>query len=78
MNTELLSLLKHKQKTQRRWKQDQTTWNEYREVVKVETQQGRPEGHLKLNLAKDIQDHKKCFSKYINNKRKKRIMWAHC
>lgn len=33
MNKELLSFLKYKQKTQRRWKQGQTTWEKYREIT---------------------------------------------
>lgn len=35
MNKELLSLLKHKQKIHRRWKNGQATQNEYSEVVRL-------------------------------------------
>lgn len=42
MNKELLVLLKHSQEICRSWKQGQTTWKEYREVVRVSKNERRP------------------------------------
>lgn len=73
VNKELLLLLKCKQEIHRRWKQGQTTWNKYREVVREGGNETRKsKAHLELKLAKDVKDNKKSFFKYLKNKRKTR------
>lgn len=47
-----------------------------REAVRVRQNDTRKaKAHLKLNLAKHVKENKIKFFKYINNKRKIRIMW---
>lgn len=42
MNKNLLSFFKCNQEIHRKWKQGQTAWNQYKVLVKVETQQEGP------------------------------------
>lgn len=67
----VLSLPRHKQRTDRRLKQGQATWKEYREAVGVSRNETtKAKAPLDLNSAKDVKDKKKGFLKYITNKRK--------
>lgn len=63
--------LKHKQEICRRWKRGQATWIECRDIVRVCINTMRmAKANLELNLANDVENNKKNFFKYINNKRK--------
>lgn len=71
MNKEILLLLKHRQEIQRRWKQGQATWKEYREAVRVSKKERRKaKTHQELDLAKYDRDKMKGFFKHKDNKRK--------
>ena len=73
MNKELLEKLKHKKEACRGWKQGQTTWEGYRETVRVAREQVRKaKALIELNLARDIKGNKKSFYRYIGDKRKTR------
>jgi len=73
MNEELLANLKWKRKVYRMWKEGQTTWEEYRNIVRVCREATRKvKVHMELNLAKDVKHNKKCFFKDISSKRKTR------
>jgi len=55
------------------WKEGQTTWEEYRNVVRACREATRKaKAHLELNLTRDVKDNKKGFFKYISSKRKTR------
>lgn len=46
------------------------SWNEYRDIVRISRNETRKaKAHLQLNVAKDVQDNKKGFLKYINNRK---------
>lgn len=67
---ELLSLIRHKKETHRRWKWGWATWTEYRNVNRTsKNETRRVRANLELILAKDVRN-KKVFFKYINSKRK--------
>ena len=73
MSNELLAKLKWKRKVYGMWKEGQTTWEEYRNIVRVCRQAVRKaEAHLELNLARDVKDNKKGFFKYISSNQKTR------
>jgi len=73
MSKELLVALRWKSKVYGMWKEGQTTWEEYRNVVRACRDATRKaEVHLELNLAKDVKDSKKGFFKYISSKKKTR------
>jgi len=75
MSKELLEELRQKTKVYGMWKEGQATWEEYRNVVRACRDAVRKaKVHLELNLARDVKDNKKDFSKYINNKWKTREM----
>jgi len=70
---EFLAELRWKRKIYRMWKEGQATWEEYRNVVRAGRDETRKaKVHLELNLARDVQDNKKSFFKYISSKRKTR------
>jgi len=48
------------------WKEEQATWEEYREATR------KAKAHLELNLARDVKDNKKGFFKYVSSKAKTR------
>jgi len=55
------------------WKEGQATWEEYRKVVRAcRDAMRKAKAHLELNLARDVEDNKKGFFKYISSKRKTR------
>ena len=71
MSKELVHKLKGKKKAHEMWKKGLTTWEEYRNVVRVCRDATRKaKACLELNLAKGIKENKKGFFKYINSKRK--------
>jgi len=44
------------------WKEEQATWEEYRNVVRAcKEAMRKAKAHLKLNLARDVKDDKKGF-----------------
>ncbi|KAK4826056.1 hypothetical protein QYF61_004171 [Mycteria americana] len=53
------------------WKKGQPTQEDYKDVVRLcREKMRRAKAQLELNLATAIKDNKKCFYKYISNKRK--------
>jgi len=55
------------------WKQEQITWEDYKEIVQAARVQVRKaKTQTELNLARDIKGNKKKFYKYISDKRKAR------
>ncbi|KFV15589.1 hypothetical protein N340_14112, partial [Tauraco erythrolophus] len=71
LSKELLDQLKMKRLAYRGWKRRQIAWEEYREAVRVTRDQVRKAKALKeLNLARDIKSNKKCFYRYVGDKRK--------
>jgi len=55
------------------WKEGQAAWEEYKNVVRAcGDAMRKAKAHLELNLARDVKDNKKGFSKYISSKRKSR------
>ncbi|GAB0190938.1 mitochondrial enolase superfamily member 1 [Grus japonensis] len=73
MNKELPEKRKGKKDVYRIWKKGLTTWEEYRNIVRVRRDAMRKaKAHLELNLARDVKDKKKGFFKYISSKRKTR------
>ncbi|GAB0207135.1 mitochondrial enolase superfamily member 1 [Grus japonensis] len=66
----LLEKLKGKKEVYRMWKKGLATWEEYRNVVSVCSDETRKvKAHLELNLARDVKDKKEGFFKYISRKR---------
>jgi len=73
MSKELLAELRWKRKVHGMWKEGQATWEEYRNVVRTCRDATRKaKVHLELNLARDVNDNKKGFFKYISSKWKSR------
>ena len=71
MNKILPDKLKHKKEAYRERKQAQVTWEEYREIAQTARDQVRKAKALtELNLARDIKGNKKCFYRYVNDRRK--------
>lgn len=71
MNKKILLLFKHRQEIQKRWKQGQATWKEYREVVRVSKKERRKAKALQeLDLTKYDRDKMKGLFKHNDNKRK--------
>jgi len=56
-----------------KWKEGQATWEEYRNIFRAHREStSKAKAHLKLNLARDVKDKKKCFFKYVSRKWKTR------
>jgi len=73
MCKEILSELTWKRKVYRMWKEGQTTWEEYRNIVRACREATRKaKAHPELNLARNVKDNKKGFLKYISSKQKSR------
>ncbi|KAK4811295.1 hypothetical protein QYF61_023347 [Mycteria americana] len=67
----LLGLRKKKKRAYHFWKKGQATQEEYRDLVKSSREKIRKaKAQLELNLATVVRDNKKCFYKYINNKKR--------
>ena len=53
------------------WKKGQATQEEYRDLVRsCRRELRKAKGQLELNLATVVRDNKKCFYKYVNNKKR--------
>ncbi|KAK4809167.1 hypothetical protein QYF61_006425 [Mycteria americana] len=62
---------KSKRELHRQWKQGQVTWEEYRDTACLCSDGvGKAKAQLELNLARDANNNKKGFYRYINQKRK--------
>ena len=60
-----------KKEVYRMWKRGQTSWEEYRVIIKVcRDAMQKATAHLEFNLVRCIKDNKKSFFKYIRSKRK--------
>ncbi|KAK4810604.1 LOW QUALITY PROTEIN: hypothetical protein QYF61_007341 [Mycteria americana] len=71
LNRELWLELRKKRRVYDLWKEGQATQEEYKDVVRLCNEKiRRAKAQQELNLATSIKDNKKCFYKYINNKRR--------
>ncbi|KAM9590852.1 uncharacterized protein ACIBXB_005900 [Morphnus guianensis] len=71
LNRELLLGLRKKRRVYHLWKKRQATQEEYRDLVRSCREEIRKaKAQLELNLATVVRDNKKCFYKYINNKKR--------
>ncbi|PKU32184.1 glycerol kinase [Limosa lapponica baueri] len=73
LSRELLKKLKWKKEVYSAWKKGLTTWEDYKNAVRVcrgETRKAK--ASLELKLARDVKVNKKGFFKYIRGKRKMR------
>ena len=53
------------------WKKGQATQEDYKDVVRLcREKMRRAKAQLEFNLATAVQDNKKCFYKYVSNKRR--------
>ena len=73
MDKEILTKLKCRNETYKRWKQGQVTWEEYDDTVQVcRNADSKAKTHLELNLARDVKSNDKCLYECISSKRKTR------
>lgn len=73
MDKEILTKLKCRNETCKRWKQGQVTWEEYSDTVQAcRNADGKAKTHLELDLARDMKGDKKGIYRYISSKRKTR------
>ncbi|KAF1606038.1 UNVERIFIED_CONTAM: hypothetical protein FQV16_0004848, partial [Eudyptes robustus] len=71
LNRELLLGLRRKRRVYHLWKKGQATQEEYRDLVRSCREKVRKaKAQLERNLAAVIRDNKKCFYKYINDKKR--------
>ncbi|GAB0186782.1 hypothetical protein GRJ2_001143500 [Grus japonensis] len=71
LNRELWLELRVKKRTYDLWKKGQASQEDYKDVVRLCREKiRRAKVQLELNLATVIKDNKKCFYKYITNKRR--------
>ncbi|GAB0209753.1 hypothetical protein GRJ2_003441000 [Grus japonensis] len=71
LNRELWLELGEKRRVYGLWKKGQATQGDYKDVVRLCREKiRRAKAQLELNLATVIKDNKKCFYKYISNKRR--------
>ncbi|KAF1528233.1 hypothetical protein FQV19_0007123, partial [Eudyptula minor] len=71
LNRELLLGLRKKRRVYRLWKKGQVTQEEYRDLVRsCREEMGKAKAQLERNLAAVVRDNKKCFYKYINDKKR--------
>ncbi|KAK4807004.1 LOW QUALITY PROTEIN: hypothetical protein QYF61_000333 [Mycteria americana] len=71
LNREYWLELRKKKRVYDLWKKGQATQEDYKDVVRLCREKiRRAKAQLQLNLATAIKDNKKCFCKYINNKRR--------
>jgi len=70
MSKEFLAKLKRKTQVYGMWKEEQATWEEYRNIVRgCREAMRKAKAHLEFNLARDVKDNMKGFFKYISSKR---------
>ena len=73
LNKELLAEIKWKRRVHGMWKEGQTTWEEYKNVIRVcRDVTSKAKAHLELKLARDVKNNKKGCFYYISSKRKAR------
>jgi len=73
LNKELLAGLRWKIKIHGMWKDEQATWEEYRNVIRACRDATRKaKAPLELKLTRDVKNNKKGFFNYISSKRKAR------
>jgi len=73
VSKEVLAKPKWKKNIYGTWKEGENTWEEYRNIVRVcRDAMRKAKVHLGINLARDVKDNKKSFSRYISSKRKAR------
>jgi len=73
LNRELLAELKWKRNVHGMWKDGQTAWEKYRNVVRACRDVTRKaKAHLEFKLARNVKNNKKGFFNYISSKRKAR------
>ena len=71
LNRELLLGLRKQRKVYHLWRKGQTTQEEYRGLVRLCREEIRKaKAQLELRLATVVRDNKKCFYKYISNKKR--------
>ncbi|KFZ64518.1 hypothetical protein N321_13384, partial [Antrostomus carolinensis] len=71
LNRELLLGLRKKRRVYHLWKKGHATQEEYRDLIRLcreNIRKAKPQ--LELNLATVVRNNKKCFYKYINNKKR--------
>jgi len=78
LNRQLLLGIRKKRRVYRLWKKGQVTQEESRGLVRSCREEIRKaKAHLELRLANVVKDNKKCFSKYINNKKRAKESLQH-
>ncbi|KAK4824994.1 hypothetical protein QYF61_022520 [Mycteria americana] len=71
LNRELWLELRKKRRVYDLWKKGQATQEDYRDVMRLCREKiRRAKAQLELNLATAVKDNKKCFYKYISNRRR--------
>ncbi|GAB0210105.1 hypothetical protein GRJ2_003476300 [Grus japonensis] len=71
LNRELWLGLRKKRRVYHSWKKGQATQEEYRDLVRsCRDKIRKAKAQLELNLATVVRDNKKCFYKYISNKKR--------
>ncbi|KFW92656.1 hypothetical protein N336_07629, partial [Phalacrocorax carbo] len=71
LSQDMLVKLKSKRELHRQWKQGQVSWEEYKDAAQLcRVGVRRAKARLELNLARDAENNKKGFYRYINQKRK--------
>ncbi|KAF1595969.1 UNVERIFIED_CONTAM: hypothetical protein FQV16_0016447, partial [Eudyptes robustus] len=71
LNGELLLGLRKKRRVYHLWKKGQETQGEYRDLVRsCREEMRKAKAQLECNLAAVVRDNKKCFYKYINDKKR--------
>ncbi|KAK0674931.1 LIN1 transcriptase, partial [Pygoscelis papua] len=71
LNGELLLGLRKKRRVYRLWMKGQATQEEYRDLVRsCREEMRKAKAQLERNLAAVVKDNKKCFYKYINDKKR--------
>lgn len=75
LSKELLEKPKWKKEVYSIWEKELAIWEEYRHVVRVCRDATKmAKAHLELHLARDVEDHRKSFFKYINSRKKTRCL----
>ncbi|KFP65777.1 hypothetical protein N322_00654, partial [Cariama cristata] len=71
LSRDLLAKLKAKKEMHRQWRQGQVSWEEYREAARL-CRDGvrKAKARLEMNLAREVENNKKGFYRYVNQKRK--------
>lgn len=70
VDKEILTKLKCRNETCKRWKQGQVTWEEYSDTVQAcRNADGKAKTHLELDLARDVKGDKKGIYRYISKRK---------